>query len=379
MPNNIPLKNIIRKGDDNGDGWVIQLETDKGRAVYGIAVAQSSSGRTGPTWSYVFENDGFTVVDLGTPGSFDNFVDGYSQLPLNLNNIQRVIFTHGHSDHDGTAHEFSSLYKAEIWAHKTYSPLKKYKIWEIQDRESSVLQKELMRISSILISDSDKFSRWNQYSDYYANKSKTSISKDLSNQEMFKDLQVVETPGHSPDQIVLLLDNFMFTGDHILPEITPHPTSNTIIQKKISNSLPYFLKDTSPWFGLGTYLNSLSTTMKLGNKYSILPAHRLHNKGEFNWIDQSRGLEIISHHEKRLNRIIHRLNSNSDSLEDLTRGIFEKSKLLGANIFAAMSEIVAHLEFLEDCNDINVSNSGKITVTGNGINYIKKLEQLRSV
>ena len=44
-----------------------------------------------------------------------------------------------------------------------------------------------------------------------------------------------------------------------------------------------------------------------------------------------------------------------------------------------MSEIVAHLEFLEDCNDINVSNSGKITVTGNGINYIKKLEQLRSV
>ena len=66
-------------------------------------------------------------------------------------------------------------------------------------------------------------------------------------------------------------------------------------------------------------------------------------------------------------------------MEDLTRGIVEISKLLGANIFAAMSEIVAHLEFLEDCNDINVSNSGKITVTGNGINYIKKLEQLRSV
>ena len=262
---------------------------------------------------------------------------------------------------------------------KTYSPLKKYKIWKYKIESRLYFKKELMRISSILISDSDKFSRWNQYSDYYANKCKTSISKDLSNQEIFKDLQVIETPGHSPDQIVLLLDNFMFTGDHILPEITPHPTSNTIIQKKISNSLPCFLKDTSPWFGLGTYLNSLSTTMKLGNKYSILPAHRLHNKGEFNWIDQSRGLEIISHHEKRLNRIIHRLNSNSDSLEDLTRGIFEKSKLLGANIFAAMSEIVAHLEFLEECNDIKVSNSGKLTSKVTELTTQKKLEQLRSV
>ena len=236
-----------------------------------------------------------------------------------------------------------------------------------------------MRISSILISESDRFCRWNQYSDYYSNKKSTVISRNLSDQELFEDIQIIQTPGHSPDQIVLLLDNFMFTGDHILPEITPHPTSNTIIQKEVSKSLPSFLKNTSPWFGLGTYLNSLSTTMRLGNEYSILPAHRLHNKGEFNWIDQSRGLEIISHHEKRLKRIIQRLNYNSDSLEDLTRGIFEKSKLLGSNIFAAMSEIVAHLEFLEDCKDIEVSNSGKITILGEGDNYIKKLDMIRSV
>ena len=379
MSQNIPLKNVIRKGQDNGDGWVVQLETQNGRTVYGVAVAQSSTGRTGPTWSYIFENDGFTVIDLGTPGSFENFLDGYSQLPISTKDIKRVIFTHGHSDHDGTAHEFCSFTNAELWAHKNYAPLKKYKIWEIQDRESSILQKELMRISSILISESDRFSRWNQYSDYYSNKKSTVISRNLSDQELFEDIQIIQTPGHSPDQIVLLLDNFMFTGDHILPEITPHPTSNTIIQQEISKSLPSFLKNTSAWFGLGTYLNSLSTTMRLGNEYSILPAHRLHNKGEFNWIDQSRGLEIISHHEKRLKRIIQRLNYNSDSLEDLTRGIFEKSKLLGSNIFATMSEIVAHLEFLEDCKDIEVSNSGKITILGEGDNYIKKLDMIRSV
>ncbi len=379
MSQHIPLKNVIRKGNDNGDGWVIQLETQTGRTVYGIGVAQASTGRTGPTWSYIFENDGLTIIDLGTPGSFDNFLDGYSQLPLSTKDIKRVIFTHGHSDHDGTAHEFCSFSNAELWAHKNYAPLKKYKIWEIQDRESSVLQKELMRISSILISESDRFSRWNQYSDYYSNKKNTEISRNLSDQESFEDIQIVQTPGHSPDQIVLLLDNFMFTGDHILPEITPHPTSNTIIKKEVSDSLPSFLKNTSPWFGLGTYLNSLSTTMRLGNEYTILPAHRLHNKGEFNWIDQSRGLEIISHHEKRLKRIIQRLNSNSDSLEDLTRGIFEKSKLLGSNIFAAMSEIVAHLEFLEDCKDIQVSNVGKITVLGEGDSYIKELDKIRSV
>ena len=142
MSQNIPLKNVIRKGQDNGDGWVVQLETQTGRTVYGVAVAQSSTGRTGPTWSYIFENDGFTVIDLGTPGSFENFLDGYSQLPISTKDIKRVIFTHGHSDHDGTAHEFCSFTNAELWAHKNYAPLKKYKIWEIQDRESSILQKE---------------------------------------------------------------------------------------------------------------------------------------------------------------------------------------------------------------------------------------------
>ena len=32
------------------------------------------------------------------------------------------------------------------------------------------------------------------------------------------------TPGHSPDELCIQFDKFMFTGDHVLPQITPHPS-----------------------------------------------------------------------------------------------------------------------------------------------------------
>ena len=142
-----------------------------------------------------------------------------------------------------------------------------------------------------------------------------------------------------------------------------------VFRNTILEVLPEFLKDPSELYGLGTYLNSLGKVLQLGDEYTILPAHRLFNKSAFNWNGIERAGDIIHHHERRLNRMIDKLQNKTSNLEETTKGIFERSKLLGSNLYAAMSEIVAHLELLEDTNDITIATTGEISIQGSGTNY----------
>jgi hypothetical protein len=59
-----------------------------------------------------------------------------------------------------------------------------------------------------------------------------------------------------------------------------------------------------------------------------------------------------------------RLRPERLSLEQLTRGIFERRKLEGGNLFAALTETVAHIELLQDAGDLEVSDEGQLNPTG---------------
>ena len=373
------ISKILREGESNGDGWSLELSSSTGRKIFAVAVAQNNRrSRTGPTWSYVIENNGWTSIDLGTPGSYEALKDGYSTIGVNPSDIERVIISHGHSDHDGTVTEFLSDSSAELWAHQTYGPLKEYIPWEIHYRKGSILQKELERIAEekIQITNENDNDRRDTDKKYFEDRKRTQVSKDLKDGDAFTDLKVMSTPGHSPDQICLVLDDLIFTGDHILPEITPHPTSKMVFRDSISKNLPEFLKDPSSLYGLGAYLNSLGRVIELGDSYTVLPAHRLYNKSNFNWHGVERAEDILKHHEKRLDQMLKKLQGKTSNLEETTKGIFERSKLLGSNLYAAMSEIVAHLELLEDTEDILIDESGEISMQGDGTNYKNYISKL---
>jgi len=373
------ISKILREGESNGDGWLLELSSSTGRKIFAVAVAQKNRrSRTGPTWSYVFENNGWTSIDLGTPGSYEALKDGYSTIGINPSNIERVIISHGHSDHDGTVTQFLDDSSAELWAHQSYGPLKQYIPWEIHYRKGSILQKELERIAEekIQITNENDNDWRDTDKKYFEDRKRTQVSKDLKDGDIFTDLKVMSTPGHSPDQICLVLDDLIFTGDHILPEITPHPTSKMVFRDSISKNLPEFLKDPSGLYGLGAYLNSLGRVIELGDSYTVLPAHRLYNKSNFNWHGVERAGDILKHHEKRLDQMLKKLQGKTSNLEETTKGIFERSKLLGSNLYAAMSEIVAHLELLEDTEDILIDESGQISMQGDGTNYKNYISKL---
>ena len=76
MPNLPSNFTIVREGKPNGEDWVFRISAASGREVLAVAVSQPNNSRTGPTWSYVFEDDGLNSIDLGAPGTFASLKDG---------------------------------------------------------------------------------------------------------------------------------------------------------------------------------------------------------------------------------------------------------------------------------------------------------------
>ena len=63
-------------------------------------------------------------------------------------------------------------------------------------------------------------------------------------------------------------------------------------------------------------------------------------------------------------KIVEALEGGPITVEDIARKIFISRKLLGGGIYAAVNEVVSHLELLIDSGDIRVSMKGQVALTG---------------
>ncbi|WP_308207580.1 MBL fold metallo-hydrolase [Actinomadura madurae] len=145
-------------------------------------------------------------------------------------------------------------------------------------------------------------------------------------------LRAVWTPGHSPGHICLHLedDDRIFTGDHVLPRITPH-----------IGLYPYDTPDIDP---LSDFLGSLDKVSAMSVE-EVLPAHQFRFSGL-----SARAREIITHHEERLAEVAALLSSSPITLWDLTAGLtwrhpWEDMAQQARRMAAA--EAAAHIRTLE--------------------------------
>ncbi|MBI2869556.1 MAG: MBL fold metallo-hydrolase [Chloroflexi bacterium] len=146
-------------------------------------------------------------------------------------------------------------------------------------------------------------------------------------------LRVIETPGHSPGHLCLYEagKKLLFSGDHILFDITPNIT---------------YWSDTEK--ALKSYLASLEKVYHLDVDLA-LPGHR---NGQRNHRARIRGLQ--AHHQARAGEIL-------DYLEDGPRNVFEITPHVTWDVPArswgdfppaqkwfAFGETLAHLQYLAD-------------------------------
>lgn len=227
--------------------------------------------------SYVIKGqDRNVIIDTGfnQPECEEALKAALQELDVDMLNTD-ILLTHLHSDHTGLvpvlASENSRVYisRAEIpWMYGE----SRRELWKgdnvkfgragFSDRELSFLDKAVSRDMA-----ADKaFDRY------------LPIDDGMIFEYGGYKLQAVATPGHTPIHMCFWMEDqkTMFTGDHVLFDITP----NITYWSELEDSL-------------GDYLNSL----RMIDKYDVrlaLPGHR--ETGDFH----KRISELLSHHQKRL-------------------------------------------------------------------------------
>ena len=335
---------ILKPGDEFGNQMVIEYTAASGATVRAIGVPQAWDTPLGPTWSYVVEGDSLTVIDPGCHGSVHRLAEGLEYMGYSLDAVRRVVVTHGHMDHDGACLAVVQQSGAELWAHEVYGSLLRADRWEREiewRRQVSGFQP---------FENSDIVDR---VKDHHERSRLLNLDKPVTDGLNHDGLTFYYTPGHSPDELCIQFDRFMFTGDHVLPQITPHPSvSRSYLSFR--SSLPEQYRDENEIYGLKALLRSLKKVAVMGDDIAVLPAHRAYHRGKFNLVGLERATEIVDHHVLRCHDLLNILRLGPRDLASLTRDHFSHRELDDSNFFLAMTEVVSHVELLMESGDVSI-------------------------
>ncbi len=254
----------------------------------------------GTTLVYVVDTDrGPVLVDTGwdDPGSWDALVQGLLACGTSVREVQGVIITHHHPDHHGLSGRVREASGAWLAMHAADTAI--------------VRRARSTRPGRWLAYMTAKLAAAGAPEEHLAPlraarpRSVPGLAPALPDREIVpgelldlagRRLRAIWTPGHTPGHVCLHLEEQhpaqlpghgrLFSGDHLLPEITPHiglyedPDDTTIADP------------------LGDYLDSLERIGRLAPA-EVLPAH------QHTFTDATgRVGELLTHHEDRLRGLL---------------------------------------------------------------------------
>ena len=293
-------------------------------------------------------DDGYILIDTGwnTEEALESLQDGLAEIGVTFKDITQVISTHIHADHYSMAEKLRELSDAKISIHKLEVTLAGKDI----DMDA-LFRQELRWFHTHGVSEATRAELEIASMDFLEFFLSAVPDITFSGGETVStgtfDLEVLWTPGHSPGHICLYepKHKILLSGDHILPNITPHIGLH-----------PH--SDDNP---LGDYINSLNM-LKTLDVNLILPAH----ENPFTGL-QSRIEEIIQHHKLRNLEILETIRSEPKTAYLIATEITWLSKKHGTGWEAlasldkrlAILETIAHLEFMRINGEISkVSKNG---------------------
>jgi len=157
-------------------------------------------------------------------------------------------------------------------------------------------------------------------------------------------IEVVHTPGHSPGSVCFYAPDgeWLLTGDHLLTDITPNPAM-TVQQGRPTKRVR----------ALPQYVDSLRAL----TSYDGVVGHGGHRDPVSDV--RPRALEVIDHHESRANDMESLLEAEGPlTAYEIMGNLF--SDLPITEVFLGMSEVVGHLDLLEDAARIENVPDGDI-------------------
>ena len=356
---------VLLKGDDSGNGMTVRWRLPSGLEIIGLPTQNAYGGHwdLGPTWNYAVLNDKPFVVDSGRFGQGNRLIAMMESVGIHPQDLEFVLISHGHEDHDGGLAELVNGSHLSVKAHAIYDLLiKRYpaqspqgeksefpaKCWHCPMPESFYTQNCLGYHQVLQGLNVDP-----------VGDGKTEISPDICTYHL---------PGHSPDCLAVMLGaEAIIVGDIILPDISPWPTRKFLFNEVAEVIKPDYT-EAGAIFGLCRYIKSLKKLIQIASKHPklvVLPAHRLYYGGHWNQIRlKRRANELIQHHIERCGAIIAILKAGPKTAEEIAAEHFEDRLLEGFGNFMAANEIVSHCELLIESGDIVAADGNGYTATG---------------
>jgi len=279
---------------------------------------------------YLVADEPITLIDTGvkTDASLHVLENSLCELEYGIEDIKRVLITHGHIDHYGQANRISALSGAETYIHaKEYRRIQSIG----QFREGLV---------SVLMQNGTPRDSLDEAIGYMRSAVQT-MADPLEGVRFIGDGEEIRfkgmafrsilCPGHSPGLICFYLKEggILISSDHLLNEISPNPIID--LSHKGPGAQSTSLKE---------YINSIRKIEDLEVSL-VLPGHGepIHDfKGAVE--------RIYIHHEQRLSTVLSILSLGERTAYEVSKDLFPNAKSF--EVFLGVSEVLGHLRILLD-------------------------------
>lgn len=365
---------VIQKGDEYGNNMAIQIKLPSGLEIIGLPTKNAYGGEwdLGPTWNYVVLADKPFLVDTGRFGMGGKLMDMMESVGISPSDLEFVILSHGHEDHDGGLPEIVRSTGVEVKGHRIYN-----RLIRVYPTKAPTDARKNFPASCWHCLMPDSFSTQHCLS-YHQERSKLDVQEIGDGHcKIGEDIFTYHIPGHSPDSLAILLgQDAVIVGDTILPDITPHPTTERLFNL-VGGILGPQYKSPQSIFGLRAYIKSLKILKGMGKRSPgllVLPAHRLFYHNHWSKMDlQARIDELIEHHIERCSDILKILKQGPKTAREIAIEHFEEPLLRGSGILMAENEIISHCELLSASKDVIEEKDMRFIASGS-INFMSTIQ-----
>ncbi|MBC8417327.1 MAG: MBL fold metallo-hydrolase [Desulfobacteraceae bacterium] len=356
---------VIRQGDSSGNGMLIRLTLSSGHEILGLPTENTYGGGwdLGPTWNYVVLDEKPFLVDTGKFGSADALLEMMTFAGISGRDIDFVMVSHGHEDHDGSLSEIAERTGAKVKCHDIYDRLIRFYPERAPDDARKSFPASCWRC---FMPPSFSTEHCTEYQKARSRLKIETIGDDGSN--LSENAVVYHVPGHSPDSMAVFVGSeAVLVGDTVLPDITPWPSQEAFFDQVQGILSPRYATAASV-YGLRAYIRSLAKLKEVGKRQGdliVLPAHRLFYNGRWNEIDLlTRIDELIAHHVQRCEAILKIVMKGAKTAKEIAMEYFDAPLLKGFGILMAENEVISHCELLSACGDVVSEGDEKFAATG---------------
>jgi glyoxylase-like metal-dependent hydrolase (beta-lactamase superfamily II) len=362
---------VVQTGDARGNGMILKFRFPSGLVIHALPTPNEYGGEwdLGPTWNYLVEADRLFLVDCGRWGTGGYLVETVAQLGLRPKDLDFVLLSHGHEDHDGGLGEIVARTGAKVKAHGAYGRL----VRKYPDLAPAEYKRDFPAKCWHCFMPESFYTR--NCLAYHAELEEIPIQAIGDGRcRLATDMETLHIPGHSPDSMALMIgEEALLVGDVILPGITPWPTSLGM-HRVTAGVLGAEYPDPATLYGLKRYIKSIKEMKAFATGDAgpaVLPAHRLFHQGRLHSLDLAgRVDELISHHIDRCADILRILAQGPQDAEAIASQHFEADKLRGPGMMMAKNEVICHCELLTEAGDVARTAERKYQATGSD-NFIE--------